>query len=153
MTRSLSLLFLSLGLLLTACGSDASPPMTGSQTASVPPPVEPAGEPAAAEPIDEPPAAKPAPSAGGDIDGDAAAGATVYKGNCIACHQADGTGMGGALGADFVNDATRKAKSDADLVRSVTNGVPGTAMISWSGQLDETQIRDVVAYIRSEFMN
>ena len=61
--------------------------------------------------------------------------------------------MGGALGADFVNDATRKAKSDADLVNSVSNGVPGTAMIAWSGQLDETEIKDVVTYIRSEFMN
>ncbi len=93
-----------------------------------------------------------APAAKAGPAGDSAAGKTVYSANCVACHQADGKGMGGALGADFVGDATRKAKSDAELIASVASGMEGTTMVAWSGILDDTQIRDVVAYIRTEFM-
>jgi mono/diheme cytochrome c family protein len=82
--------------------------------------------------------------------GDAAAGEAVYKASCIACHQADGTSMGGVLGADFVNDKTRLAKSDAELYKSVTEGVPGTTMVAWTA-LSVQQRVDAVAYIRATY--
>jgi mono/diheme cytochrome c family protein len=74
----------------------------------------------------------------------------VYKASCIACHQADGTSMGGVLGADFVNDKTRLAKSDAELYKSVTEGVPGTTMVAWTA-LSVQQRVDAVAYIRETY--
>ena len=133
--RTLSTLF-ALSL-LAACG--------GSEAPATPEPakVEPVAEPAKVEPVVE--AAAPA------VAGDVTKGQATYSTICIACHQADGTGMGGALGADFVNDKTRLAKSDEVLLNSIANGVEGTAMIAWSAQLDETQRRDVLAYIRATF--
>ena len=88
-----------------------------------------------------------APAAGGNAE----AGKTVYNTFCMACHQADGKGMGGALAADFVGDKTRLAKTDEQLLNSIANGVPGTTMIAWGGQLDETKRKDVLAYIRATF--
>ncbi len=94
-----------------------------------------------------------APQAGGAVlSGDAEAGARVYAKNCVACHQADGTGMGGMLGADFVNDESRKGKSDDQLLASITHGVPDTSMIGWGKILDDQARQDVVVYIRSQFM-
>ncbi|GEM_PF-1628858 len=82
--------------------------------------------------------------------GDAAAGEAVYQGSCIACHQADGAGMGGVLAADFTKDASRLAKSDEELYKSVTEGVPGTTMVAWTA-LSDQQRADAVAYIRATF--
>jgi len=132
---TLRTLALCSALLLTACGSS-----------------EPEAPPAA-----PPPAATPAPTPavavnGGPVVGDVAAGAEVYAANCIACHQKDGTGMGGALGADFVKDATRKAKTNEQLLTSINKGVPGTTMVGWEAILDEKQRTDVLGYIRATFM-
>ncbi len=84
--------------------------------------------------------------------GDAEAGKAIYDKSCIACHQADGKGMGGALGADFVNDKTRSAKSNAQLLASIEHGIKGTTMVSWAPLLSETERKDVLAYIRKAFM-
>ncbi len=117
------------------------------------------GEPAApaAPAVEAAPAAaavaEPAPAAAvkHELPGDPVAGEAVYKTNCIACHQADGTGMGGALGADLVNDKTRLAKSNEVLLKSIAEGVPGTTMIAWGAVLDETKRKDVLSYIRATF--
>ena len=119
-----------------------------SGSPETPTPAAPAPTPAAT-PAVTPPAPSTPPAAAGP--GDAAAGEAVYKANCTACHQADGTGMGGALGADFVNDKARLAKTDAALLGSIADGVPGTTMIAWKSSLSETQRRDVLAYIRATF--
>ncbi len=133
----LSLLF-SL-LLLAACG--------GSE--STPAPAEPAkAEPVKAEAVKAEPVAAAEPAAPA---GDAAAGEKVYSTYCMACHQADGKGMNGALAANFVDDKERMAKSDALLLKSIEDGIPGTTMISWKAQLDETQRSDALAYIRATF--
>jgi mono/diheme cytochrome c family protein len=83
--------------------------------------------------------------------GDVEAGKIVYNTFCMACHQLDGKGMNGALGANFVEDKTRLAKTDEQLLNSIANGVPGTTMIAWGGQLDETKRKNVLAYIRATF--
>jgi mono/diheme cytochrome c family protein len=87
------------------------------------------------------------------MPGDPDAGAAVYASTCVACHAANGQGNGGMTGADFVNDESRLAKDNAVLIRSITDGVltasppmPGHGTI-----LTETQIRDVLSYIRREF--
>jgi cytochrome c oxidase subunit 2 len=83
--------------------------------------------------------------------GDAAKGKAVYTAYCAACHQADGTGMNGALAADLVKDKTRLAKSDAALTKSIKNGMPGTAMIAWAGTLSDADVANVLAYVRKTF--
>ena len=87
------------------------------------------------------------------VTGDAEAGATVYATYCVACHQADGTGMGGMLGANFKGDPTRLAKSDAELLTAIRDGYQGKVgvMPPQKGVLTEQQMADVLAYIRKQF--
>jgi len=105
---------------------------------------EPVGSAAESTPV--PVAVEPTPK-----PGNAAAGKPTFEQYCLACHQADGRGLNGALAADFIGDTTRLAKSDAVLLDSIAEGVDGTTMIGWSNSLSEPQMRDVLAYIRSEF--
>lgn len=78
-------------------------------------------------------------------------GAVIYRTRCLTCHQADGRGMGGKLGADFVGDPTRLSKSDAALVASIENGVPNTPMRGFSAELEPDEIASVVRYVRHRF--
>ena len=82
---------------------------------------------------------------------DTARGAALYQAQCATCHQADGRGLNGRLAADFVGDATRLAKSDDVLLRSIERGVPGTAMTGFAGRLTESERRAVLAHIRTTF--
>jgi putative membrane protein len=80
-----------------------------------------------------------------------AQGEAVYRARCQVCHQADGRGAEGKLAADFVGDRSRLAKSDAALSHSIENGIPKTAMIGFSAQLRQQEIRAVIAYLRARF--
>jgi cytochrome c6 len=75
--------------------------------------------------------------------------AATYKAKCAGCHGADGkagTGPGKALGAhDFGSDEVKKM-SDADLIRSVTDGK--NKMPAYGKSLKGPEIMDLVAYIR-----
>jgi len=79
---------------------------------------------------------------------DLEAGERVYRRYCVTCHQVDGRGLDGKLAADF---SKRLDKPDAVLRASVANGVPGTAMAAFRGELDEAQIANVVAYVRKTY--
>jgi len=117
-------------LLLTACGGD---------------------EPTAAPTPDPVAAAAAAIEEALGLPGDPVAGAEVYKIYCEACHQADGTGMMGMLGADFVNDKTRLAKPNAALMYAIENGVEGTMMEAMGAKVPEQDQKDVISYIRKTF--
>nr|MBI3613654.1 cytochrome c [Nitrospirota bacterium] len=92
------------------------------------------------------------PAAGSD----ATAGKALYggKGGCVNCHGAGGRGDGPAgkmlvpPPADLAGPKT-KAKSDAELLKTIQEGRPGTAMVPFKGQLTEQEIRDLLAYVRS----
>ncbi len=73
------------------------------------------------------------------------AGLTVYAENCAACHGANGEGS--TLAPALNTDELRVRLSDADLARTITEGVPGTLMSSWSSALDSTQQSAVVSLI------
>jgi cytochrome c6 len=71
--------------------------------------------------------------------------ASTYKAKCAMCHGADG--KGGKMGTRDFASADVKAESDAQLVDIVTKGKD--KMPSYSGKLKDTEIKDLVAYIRT----
>ncbi len=85
--------------------------------------------------------------------GDATKGEELFKLLCVACHQKDGKGMGGAMAADFVNNKVHLEKPDSVLLESIANGVQGAkaAMPPQKDLLNEQERKDVLAYIRKSF--
>jgi mono/diheme cytochrome c family protein len=85
---------------------------------------------------------------------DPEAGERVYKQNCINCHGVAGQGNGAAAAmldpkpADLTLAKTQ-AKPDAELLETIKFGRPGTAMPGWTSEIDEREMRDLVAYIRT----
>jgi cytochrome c6 len=72
--------------------------------------------------------------------------AGTYKAKCAMCHGADG--KGGKMGTrDFASPEV-KAETDAQLIEIITKGKP-PKMPSYEGKLKDTDIKDLVAYIRS----
>lgn len=73
-------------------------------------------------------------------------GLTVYAENCTACHGANGEGT---TIAPVINSAELRTRlTDADVMRIIEQGVPGTVMASWQRALTPQQIADVVTLIR-----
>jgi mono/diheme cytochrome c family protein len=80
----------------------------------------------------------------------AQAGAADYKSKCMMCHGADGAGntpAGKAMKVPPFSSPDLVKASDADLIASTTNGKG--KMPAYSGKLTGSQIKDVVAYIRT----
>jgi nitrite reductase (NO-forming) len=86
-------------------------------------------------------------------------GQRVYTQNCVACHQAEGQGMPGAIpplaGADFLNaDETRA-------IKVVVNGLDGPITVNGdtfnsimpSLQLSDDDVANVLTYIYSQWEN
>lgn len=86
--------------------------------------------------------------------GDPDRGHVVYDQYCAGCHGATGRGDGPAAlalsprPASLISAAT-SAKSDKELLQTIANGKPRTAMQAWTGTLTPEEQRDVLAYIRS----
>lgn len=80
----------------------------------------------------------------------AADGAGLYAANCASCHGKAGEGMGAVFPALAGNDAL----ADADFViRTVLNGVPGTAMPAFGGRFSDEEVAAVVSYVRTSWGN
>jgi cytochrome c553 len=81
---------------------------------------------------------------GGGGKGDATAGKAVFaKAGCGSCHTLSDAGASGTVGPNLDD-----AKPSADLVvERVTNGMG--VMPSFKGQLSETEIQNVAAYVSS----
>jgi len=92
--------------------------------------------------------------------GDAEAGRVIYEKYCHFCHGRKGLGdgpVGIAISphpADFVNDTKRMSKTDAELFKSISEGIEKAiggeemSMPSWKDILTEQERWDVLAYIR-----
>lgn len=78
--------------------------------------------------------------------GDATNGETIYVDACKSCHGAEGQGgVGRKLQPNvFVQDST-----NADLFQFMLIGRTGTAMRGWDGRLTESQLADVIAFLRT----
>jgi mono/diheme cytochrome c family protein len=75
---------------------------------------------------------------------DVAAGTEIFRSQCASCHGPDGTG---GVGPDLTQQAFRHGGSDLALFRTISRGVPGTAMRGFD--LPETALWQVVAFVRS----
>ena len=78
-----------------------------------------------------------------------AAGETLFKTKCAACHGPDGKGevpMGKKLGAHDLKSAEVQKQSDAQLTEVITKGK--NKMPAYGGKLSKEQIAQLVAYIR-----
>jgi len=136
----------AMSLASCAIGQPPSPPATGARI------VRPAAEPRAATLTPSTPrAASP---------GLLALGRRVYDKQCAACHGADGRGDGEAAyllypkPRDFVAGTYRlvstweRVPTDEDLYRTISRGMPGSAMPSWS-HLSEEERWGLVHHVKT----
>jgi cytochrome c oxidase cbb3-type subunit III len=72
-------------------------------------------------------------------------GARLYQGNCASCHGQHGDAI---AGVDLGRGKFRQAQSDADLVRMMKAGIPGTPMPP--ANLTDFQAGEIVIYLRAE---
>jgi mono/diheme cytochrome c family protein len=79
-----------------------------------------------------------------------AAGEKTYRLYCVACHQPDGRGLPGGA-ANFRDDKTRLAKSDADLLQVIAEGNDLKGMPAFGAMLTAAQRRAVLSYLRTAF--
>ncbi len=79
-----------------------------------------------------------------------AAGEKTYRLYCVACHQPEGRGIPGGA-ANFRDDKTRLAKSDADLLKIIAEGNEVKGMPAFGAMLTTAQRRAVLAHIRTTF--
>jgi mono/diheme cytochrome c family protein len=71
--------------------------------------------------------------------------AATFKAKCAMCHGADG--KGGKMGTRDFASAEVKGQSDAQLAEIITKGKG--KMPAYDGKLKDTEIKDLVTYIRS----
>ncbi len=85
-------------------------------------------------------------------------GSFIFKHYCSVCHGDKGNGQSRARGSfavpprDYTTAEAAIELTRPRMINSVTNGRPGTAMISWRTELTEKEIDNVVDYIRATFM-
>lgn len=82
---------------------------------------------------------------GSQAKADAAAGETLFKSKCAACHGADGKGKEALKTTDLGAPDAQKL-SDADLSGIITNG---KGKMPPYKTLSADQVKDLVSYIRS----
>src|SRR5437763_1547271 len=93
---------------------------------------------------------------------DTVKGKVVYVKWCAGCHGDGGAGDGPSAahmlprprnftGAIYKirSTASGQLPTDADLMRAIDEGLPGSAMPAWKGRLSDAERRDVAAYIKT----
>ena len=85
-------------------------------------------------------------------------GKNIYHDRCEVCHGIQGDGKTFAANAlfpppkNFTAETTKKDLTREQMIRSVTRGRPGTAMMPWESVLSKLEIHSVVDYIRHVLM-
>jgi putative heme-binding domain-containing protein len=75
----------------------------------------------------------------------AQAGGTLYRSQCAGCHGLDGTGTG--AGPSLTSGTFQRGGSDEELFRTISKGVPGTAMPAFS--FSGLQVWELVTHLRA----
>ena len=137
--------------LLCACGGGETQPKPAA------PPPTPASPPAATTPAPAPaPAQPPTPA---KVEPDASRGAALYATNCSTCHGPGGDGDGPAAAAlvpkpaKHSDGAYMNALTNEHLFKVIKEGGAAVGksplMAPWGGTLNDAQIWDLVAFVRS----
>lgn len=74
-------------------------------------------------------------------------GKRIFENNCVSCHLNDG---GGSIGPNLTDAYWKNGGSIQDLFTTVTEGITGTAMVSWKALISPNDIQDVTSYILVE---
>lgn len=105
------------------------------------------------------PSPQPQPQPGNGSADPLALGKQVYENHCAQCHGTNGDGDGPAarflypkprnfqLGVFRIVSATGNIPTDADLMRVINRGMPGSAMVPF-GHLPEQERQALVTYVR-----
>jgi putative heme-binding domain-containing protein len=72
-------------------------------------------------------------------------GAVLFRQECVFCHGV--AARGGMRGPDLTTGSWTHGGSDADVARTITDGVPGTAMAA--NKLTRDEVWQIVAYLRT----
>ena len=91
-----------------------------------------------------------------------AAGKKAYDANCAACHgnlaqgavkarrqHLDHRGAGGKQPPDLTDDAWDHGSSDVDIYNNIKKGLPPSMMAGWDGRIPDTDIWNIVNYLRT----
>jgi cytochrome c oxidase cbb3-type subunit 3 len=73
-----------------------------------------------------------------------AAGETIFKANCVACHGAD---MHGGIGPNLLDTLWIHGGTPADIRHTITVGVPDKGMLTWGPILGPEKVAQVAAYV------
>jgi mono/diheme cytochrome c family protein len=77
--------------------------------------------------------------------GDSVAGAEIYATYCLPCHGAEGEG---GIGVAMNPNEYVASSTTPELLEFILDGREGTAMAGFDGRLSETEIADVIAFLR-----
>jgi cytochrome c oxidase cbb3-type subunit 3 len=86
-------------------------------------------------------------------------GKTIYQKQCKVCHGVQGNAKSFAANAlyppprNFTSAKSKNELSRQRMIRSVTKGRPGTAMMPWEKNLTAKEIQAVVDYIWHRLMH
>lgn len=73
-------------------------------------------------------------------------GKSVFKGNCVSCHGANGEGQ---VGPNLTDDFGKNLKVLGDIPKVINNGAAGGNMPSWKTRLHPNEVAVVAAYVAS----
>ena len=85
-------------------------------------------------------------------------GRDIFFKHCKACHGSKGDGKTFAANVlnpppkNFMSEKSKQELTEKRMIRSVSEGRKGTAMMPWKSRLNSTEIRAVVSYIRFRLM-
>ena len=142
------------GLILAlGCGEGDGTPSPATPDRPTAPAAPPSPPPAAAKPR------TPEPAVDVTLAGDASRGAGPYATFCASCHGPRGCGEGPLAAsldptpAKHCDGSYMNALSDAHLFKVIKEGGPAVGksplMAAWGGSLNDADIRDVIAFMRT----
>jgi mono/diheme cytochrome c family protein len=84
--------------------------------------------------------------------GDSQMGKTIYEKHCLTCHGSGGKGDG-PIGPSLIPAAANLTllgkKSDKAILDAIRDGRPGTAMPSWKNYLNQSELNDLLVFLRT----
>lgn len=90
---------------------------------------------------------------------DSETGRDIFFKHCKACHGNKGDGKTFAANVlnpppkNFTSEKSKQQLTEEQMIRSVTEGRKGTAMMPWKSRLTAQEIQAVVQYIRKKLMH